>query len=270
MRLKEVKLLHLLSIKYEIWKENLWDLGWNANLTTYRQYDFCGQQEIYASKYTIHKMFMLMLYFIDSKKHIYLHFNTSETEMCYSSWQLAIAVSQEALVTSGYCLLMENLFSAFTIRQLQPINDSVNISLKDHMRKKHVLVVVWNLLLASFCKIKKAPASKLAKYVSVARKKILKTRGHSCMTCCIAYDRGGTEDALSGKTSTSMVLSWKMIQKSQTSHEENWKITWADLSHFCFPFKVCTRVRYVLTNLCLNNSKETLWIKIVSDKSLLV
>lgn len=171
------------------------------------------------------------------------------------------------VVTACLCA---NLFPAVAIRQLQPINDSVNTSLKDHIRKKHVLVVVWNLLLASSCKIKKAPALKLAKYVSVARKKILKIGGHSCRTCCITHDLGATEDALGGKTSTSMKLSWKMIQKSQTNHEENGKITWADLSHFCYPFKVGTGVRYVLTNLCLNKSKETLWIKIVSDMSLLV
>ena len=97
----------------------------------------------------------------------------------------------------------------------------------------------------------------------MSRKKFIKTgEGHSSMTCCITHAYGGTEDILDGKPGAS--ISW--VESDSENHEVNWKNTVACLLHFLLIFKYAQEWYIYDRNLCLNEFKDILWIKIVGDK----
>lgn len=108
--------------------------------------------------------------------------------------------------------------------------------------------------------------------MSVARKKILKAGGgHSSITHYITCAHDGTEDAFGENTSASMCWVEKWFRRGKPIIKVIKKLLELIYVASITLWKYAKEWYLVYdTNLWLNKSKEILWIKIVSDKSLLL
>ena len=207
-----------------------------------------------------------MLHFTDSKEHIYLHCITSEIETCVTvDGTLPLQQARKLLRHNRYCLPLARTW--FLSSWLD--DDSVNKSPKDQIRRDCVLVVVWNLLLASSCKIKKkAPASKFVNGVSWLGRTFLREDAAPPVLMVAQEDgcRRWRNGSICGAGRKSDSEGPKpMVKRIETN-------TLANLPHFHYPsyYLLLNHKGYIGLKLMPNKSKETLWTDIISDKSLSV
>lgn len=80
-------------------------------------------------------VYIALLYFIDFKMYIFPYFSISGNEVFYNQWHDKIIVSSE-MVVIAYLPVNWIINPAGMTRQLQPIDDSVNIPFKDHLWKR--------------------------------------------------------------------------------------------------------------------------------------